>query len=81
VTSFNLLGLVINLDFSSNFFTNLANFGSQDPVTIIWQLFIHGGWLIYLGLVLFGVYEVWIDNRRGEFAGKWKHVMNRRLRQ
>ncbi len=74
MTNLNFLGLQVSIDFES-IFTSFNRFANQDPLTMAFQLFIHGGWIIFAGLMLYGVYEVFLDYRQGQFAGKWKHVL------
>ena len=64
----------IEIDFLS-IWNTILDFGSQDPVTIAIQMFLSGGWVIFLLLFIYGLYTVWLDNRQGKFAAKWKHVL------
>ncbi len=51
-------------------------FATQSPLTIAWQLFSHGGWLIIVVLYLWGMYQfVFLEYRAGQFQGKWKHTL------
>ncbi|MEK7072318.1 MAG: hypothetical protein AAB969_02000, partial [Patescibacteria group bacterium] len=67
-------GIEIEIDFLS-IWNTILDFGSQDPVTIAIQMFLSGGWVIFLLLFIYGLYTVWLDNRQGKFAAKWKHVL------
>lgn len=51
-------------------------FSTQSPVTIAWELFSHGGWLVIVILYLWGMYQfVFMEYRSGQFMGKWKHTL------
>jgi len=67
-------GLEIEIDFLS-IWNKILDFGAQNPTTIALRLFLDGGWVIFLLLFIYGLYTVWLDNKRGQFAGKWKHVL------
>lgn len=49
--------------------------GSQNPLTIASQLFLNGGWIIFLILFIHTSYLVWLNYRQGQFAKKWKFVL------
>ncbi len=64
----------IEINFSS-LFLGFQRFASQDPITIAIQLFLNGGWVVFLLILVYGMYQVWLDGRQGMYAGKWKHVL------
>jgi len=68
------MGIEISVDWMS-VLADLQTFGSQDPTVIAWQLFLKGGWVIFLISVIYVFYLTWLDMRQGQFAGKWKHVL------
>jgi len=67
-------GVEITIDFPA-IWQNIIAFGTQNPVVIAMQLFLGGGWVIFLLLLLYGFYTIWLDYRRGQFASNWKHVV------
>ncbi len=68
------MGIEISFNFEA-WLANLLAFGSQPPTLIAWQLFIQGGWVIFLVLIIYVFYLTWLDMRQGKFAGKWQHVL------
>ncbi|HNP75273.1 MAG TPA: hypothetical protein PKL09_02795 [bacterium] len=64
----------IEINFSS-LFLSFQEFASQDPITIAIQLFLNGGWVIFLLLLIYGFYQVWLNSRQGAYAAKWKHIL------
>ena len=68
------MNIEFNLDLAS-WWERFSVFGSQDPVTIARQLFLGGGWVIFLILLTVVMYRVWLDARQGQYAGKWQHVL------
>ncbi|MBI5765609.1 hypothetical protein HZA71_00070 [Candidatus Falkowbacteria bacterium] len=68
------MNIEFNLDLAS-WWERFSVFGSQDPVTIALQLFLGGGWVIFLILLIVVMYQVWLDARQGQYAGKWQHVI------
>lgn len=67
-------GVQIEFDFASTW-NNLMVFASQNPMVMMTQLFLGGGWVIFLLLCIYGLYTVWLDGRQGQYAGRWKHVL------
>lgn len=68
------MGIEFEIDFLA-MWENFMVFASQDPITIAIQLFLRGGWVVFLILFLYGMYFfVFLEFRQGQFAGKWKHV-------
>lgn len=67
-------GIEIGIDFLS-IWNTILDFGSQNPATIALQLFLGGGWIVFLLLFIYGLYTVWLDGKRGQFAAKWKYVL------
>ena len=68
------MGIELNIDWLSLWY-NFLYFSSQNPIIIGWQLFIHGGWVIFVVVLMAGIYDIWLDGRQGQYAGKWKWVM------
>src|SRR3989339_742157 len=56
-------------------FQSFLAFSSHDPLTIGIQLFLKGGWIVFLIVLIYGLYTVWLDYRQGQFAHKWEHVL------
>jgi len=51
-------------------------FTNRGPVNIGWDLFFHGGWIIFVMVLLWALYhDVFLDYRQGQFMGKWKYVL------
>ncbi len=51
-------------------------FANQDPITIAFQLLMHGGWVIFVLVLLWAIYkDIFLEYRMGQFMGKWKHVL------
>ncbi len=67
------MGFEVNIDWNS-ILQWLYNFTSQDPLTIVWQLFANGGWVIILIVMIVELYKSWLDARQGQFQSKWKFV-------
>jgi len=68
----------MNIEFNFNFasmWESFLAFSVQDPVTIAWQLFFGGGWIIFLIMITYGLYTVWLDYKQGKFSGKWKYTL------
>jgi len=57
------------------FFYSFNQFASQDPLTIGWQIFFGGGWVIFAIVMVYAVYLVWLDGRQGKFASKWQWTL------
>lgn len=68
------MGIEFNVDFTS-LWQRLSAFASQDPATMTVQLFIGGGWVIFLIVLMVGFYKIWLDGRQGQFIKKWKFVL------
>lgn len=64
----------IEINFSS-LLLNFQEFSSQDPITIAIQLFLRGGWVIFLLMLIYGMYHVWLEGRQGAYVAKWKHTL------
>ncbi|NCN07355.1 hypothetical protein GW933_01540 [Candidatus Falkowbacteria bacterium] len=67
-------GINIEIDFLS-IWNTIIDFGSQNPVIIATQIFLGGGWVVFLLLFIYGLYTVWLDGRQARFASKWKHIL------
>ncbi len=52
----------------------VAQFG-ENPLFAMGWLITHGGWIIILWAVLWGLREVWLDYRQGKFMAKQKWVL------
>jgi len=60
----------------SGFLEWFMAFSSQDPITMAWQIFSHGGWIVIFVLFLWGTYQyVFLEYRSGQFASKWKFTL------
>ncbi|MFA5029477.1 MAG: hypothetical protein WC518_01850 [Patescibacteria group bacterium] len=68
------MGIELNFDLAS-VWESFVIFASQDPITIGIQLFLKGGWVIFLIVILTVFYDAWLDARQGQYAGKWQHVL------
>ncbi len=68
------MGIEFQIDFAG-VWNNFLAFSSQNPITIAVQLFFKGGWVVFLIILVFTFYRLWLDNRKAQFAGKWKHVL------
>ncbi|MFA5047707.1 MAG: hypothetical protein WC516_01555 [Patescibacteria group bacterium] len=68
------MGIELNIDWLSLWY-NFLYFSSQNPIDIGWQLFIRGGWIVFVIVLMFGIYDIWLDGRQGQYAGKWKWAM------
>jgi hypothetical protein len=68
------MGVEINVNFS-NLWSAIIDFGTQNPIVIATQLFLGGGWVIFLLAIVYALYRFWLGGRQAKFAGKWKHVM------
>lgn len=66
-------GIEINIDLAS-MWNSVIIFGTQNPVIIAVQLFLGGGWVIFLLLLIYVLYTVWLGHRQGKYANKWKHI-------
>jgi len=67
-------GIELEIDFLS-IWNNIIDFGNQNPVTIVMQIFLGGGWVVFLLVFIYGLYTVWLDSKRAKFSAKWKHVL------
>ena len=69
----------MSFDFSSIDFQAILqafnNFASQNPIVISVEIFLGGGWVFFAIMIAYGIYQVWLDARQGQFAGKWKWVV------
>lgn len=63
----------MNIDLTSIYLA-IIHFASQDPLTMAWQIFSKGGWVIILIVMIVEIYHVWLDGRQGEFKSKWKYA-------
>ncbi|MFA5020873.1 MAG: hypothetical protein WC517_02310 [Patescibacteria group bacterium] len=51
-------------------------FANQDPATIGIQMMLHGGWVLFIIVLMWGIYkDVFLEYRAGQYMGKWKHVL------
>lgn len=64
--------LVIDLQ---NIWDSFLAFGQLPPAVIIWRLFIGGGWIFLLLLLISSFYNVWLGGRKKQFASKWNFVL------
>ncbi len=64
----------VEIDFLS-IWNNIIDFGSQNPITIAMQIFLGGGWVVFLLVFIYGLYTIWLDAKQSKFAAKWKHVL------
>lgn len=76
----NIVGLVldstINAIQSSGLIDWINTMGSQDPLTVSIQLMLNGGWVIFVIVLMWVIYQdVFLDYRSGQFMGKWKHIL------
>jgi hypothetical protein len=61
----------IYLDFS--FLNNLASF--DNPLEAMWALFVHGGWLVFLFVILRFLWVIWLDKRGDRWSATIKWVL------
>ncbi len=79
-SDFNLIGdayyAIGSWLYASGFMSWFLSLSSKDPATISWEIFINGGWVIFIIVLLYGLYfEVFLDYRAGQFQAKWKFVL------
>lgn len=67
-------GIEIEIDFLS-VWNSILDFGSQHPAIIAMQLFLGGGWVVFLLIFIYGLYTIVLSYRQGQYVGKWKHVL------
>ncbi|OIP79749.1 MAG: hypothetical protein COT39_01940 [Parcubacteria group bacterium CG08_land_8_20_14_0_20_48_21] len=60
----------IVLDFS--FFSSIANL---PPHLVAWQLFLHGGWLIFVFPFLYIAPRIWLGWRQTRYTRDWKFIV------
>jgi len=61
---------------SSGFADSFMAFANQDPVTIGMQMMLHGGWVLFVVVLMWAIYkDIFLEYRAGQFMGKWKHVL------
>lgn len=60
----------IEIDLTS-LWQNFLIFSSQDPITMAWQIFLNGGWVFVLILIIYSLYQAWLGGRKKKFASKW----------
>ncbi len=54
--------------------TALELFG-RNPYAGMWFLFVHGGWIVLLLLILWGAKELWLDSRAGKAAASKEYML------
>jgi hypothetical protein len=62
------------MDFSIDL-NALANLANQDPFTIGWFIFTHGGWVIYLYIILWGFWQIWMKNIQDKYVESVKFTL------
>ena len=67
-------GIEIEIDFSS-VWENIVNFGSQNPAIIAMQIFLGGGWVVFLLVFIYGLYTIFLEYQQGRYLSKWQHVI------
>lgn len=65
---------IANIDWQGLANSILA-FGQQNPANISLQLFLRGGWILFVVVFAKGLYDIWLDGRQGKFASKWKFIL------
>jgi hypothetical protein len=68
------MDIELNID-PFGFWENLTDFLFRDPITIAIDIFLNGGWVVFVIALIVGLYLFWLSGRRKKFAGKWKHVL------
>ena len=72
--SMGINGIEIEIDFSS-VWENIVNFGSQNPAIIAMQIFLGGGWVVFLLVFIYGLYTIFLEYQQGRYLSKWQHVI------
>ncbi|MFH1890526.1 MAG: hypothetical protein ABIJ91_03105 [Candidatus Kuenenbacteria bacterium] len=64
-------GMLLNLYYNLKYF--IVDLGSHHPFEIIWILFINGGWIIFLIVILFGLWWGYLNYIQGKWLStiKW----------
>ena len=47
---------------------------AQGPFVFALNIFINGGWIFVVFLVIYGGYLGWLDNRQGKFIDSWNRI-------
>lgn len=48
---------------------------SQNPLAFAWFLFTHGGWIIFVVIVFWGIWLFWLNWIQGQYAKGLKHIL------
>ncbi len=68
------MGFEFNFDWSG-LIQGFYNFMSLDPLTMAIQIFLNGGWIVLLILMMLTLYELWLDAKQDKYVAKWKFVL------
>jgi len=63
-----------NIDWGA-LMTSFVEFSNQDPFVVAMQMFFGGGWILFAIALGFGLYDLFLDARQGQFASKWKFML------
>ncbi len=61
------------MDFLFNFLTN-AGLDASSPLSVLWFIFKHGGFIFILAALFFGFKEIWTNSRQAKYAAKSEWV-------
>lgn len=56
-------------------FQQILALGSQNPLILVWQLFIRGGWIVFVIIILFGLFKLFVQSRQIKFAKGIKYTL------
>jgi hypothetical protein len=62
--------------YTSGFIDWFFTISSKDPISLAWEIFINGGWVLLVIVLIYGFYfQIFLENRAGQFKAKWKFVL------
>src|SRR3989344_1451102 len=56
------------------FIETIMGWIAQGPFVFALNIFINGGWIFVVFLVIYGGYLGWLDNRQGKFINSWNRI-------
>ncbi len=65
---------MIEIDLSG-FLAQIEYLGSQGLLEIVWYLFIHGGWVLFLVFLLYVAHEMWLSYVQEKWEAKQEYVL------
>lgn len=65
----------MNIEFGTeSFMETVLGWIAQGPFVFALNLFINGGWIPLLGLILYGIYHAWLDNKQGKYVQSFNRI-------